>query len=67
MSINKVEEMVESYINGNISEFKKWLRKASKKDILIAVQVLASHYVANEGMNWQYGYELAVSIVFNYL
>lgn len=67
MSINKVEEMVESYINGNISDFKKWLKKASKKDILVSVQILASYYVANEGKNWQRGYELAVTTVFNYL
>jgi len=37
MSTNKVEEMVETYLNGNISDFKKWLKKASKKDILDAV------------------------------
>ena len=29
-SVNKVEEMVESYINGNVSDFKKWLKKTKK-------------------------------------
>ena len=43
MSINKVEEMVESYINGNISSFKKWLRKTKKSNIPIVIELLDNY------------------------
>lgn len=43
MSINKVEEMVESYINGNIGYFKKWLKKTKKSNIPIVIDLLDSY------------------------
>lgn len=40
MSINKVEETVGSYLNGNISDFKRWLKKTSKSNVVAAVEIL---------------------------
>ena len=42
MSISKTEEMVETYLNGNISDFKKWLKKTSKSNVVMAVEILNS-------------------------
>lgn len=41
MSMNKVEEMVESYLNGNVSDFKKWLKhRATKKEVIGVITAL---------------------------
>ena len=34
----KTEEAVDTYHNGNISDFKAWLKKSSKLDILHAIE-----------------------------
>ena len=39
-----VYEAVDTYQNGNISDFKKWLKRASKKDILDAVEYYSGNY-----------------------
>ncbi len=49
MSIGKVEEMVETYLNGNISDFKRWLKKTSKKNIVIAIEILNVSAHSNTG------------------
>lgn len=38
-------EAVDTFQNGNISDFKSWLKRAKKKDILDAVE----YYTANYG------------------
>ena len=60
MSISKVEEMVETYLNGNISDFKRWLKNsATKVDIVDTIIHLASfcnadvdgyHYIESTGI-----------------
>lgn len=40
---DKVGEMVESYINGNISDFRKWLKKTKKNNIPIVIEILDSY------------------------
>lgn len=42
MSLRIVEEMVETYLNGNISDFKKWLKKTTKSNVVVAVEILNS-------------------------
>lgn len=69
MSINhntflKVEEMVETYINGNVSDFKRWLKKANKKDVIMALQILGAYYYEE---NQRTGYEKAVRVFYHYL
>lgn len=44
MRTNKVEEAVMNYYNGNISDFRSWLKKASKSDMLDAIDLFHSHY-----------------------
>ena len=39
-----VNDAIETYLNGNISDFKKWLKKASKIDILDAIEVATGQY-----------------------
>ena len=65
MSINKVEEMVETYLNGNISDFKKWLKGgATKVDVVDTIIHLASFYgVDTDG----YRYIESAGIIRNYL
>ena len=36
-------EAVETLLNGNISEFKKWLKKARKLDMLDAIEYAQNH------------------------
>lgn len=43
MNSNKVEEMVETYLNGNISDFKKWLKKTRKSNIPIVIELLNTY------------------------
>ena len=40
-----VEEMAESYRNGNITVVKKWLKKTSKNNLMIFIDLLAGYYV----------------------
>jgi len=40
----KPYEAIDTYINGNISDFKKWLKKCSKLDMLNAIE-----YASGEG------------------
>lgn len=61
----KVNEMVEAYFNGNISDFKFWIKKkANKKEVILATQILGNKY-------WEQGerggYEKAVRIVYHCL
>ena len=35
---DKIREMVETFTNGNISVFKKWLKGCSKLDMLNAIE-----------------------------
>ena len=37
-------EAVDTYQNGNISDFKKWLKRASKKDVLDAIEYFTANY-----------------------
>ena len=64
MSISKVEKMVETYLNGNVSDFKKWLKKASKKDTLDAIIMIGNYWHKTEGAG---GYEAAIRIIYQYL
>lgn len=65
MSLNKVEEMVESYLNGNISDFKRWLKtSATKIDVVHAIIVLASYIGAETD---GYNYIESAGIIQNYL
>jgi hypothetical protein len=41
----KIMEVVETYANGNISDFKKWLKKCSKLEMLDAIE----YYSGNVG------------------
>jgi len=38
------EEAIDTLINGNISDFKKWLKRTSKKDLLNAVEYYGNNY-----------------------
>jgi hypothetical protein len=38
----KLTEIVESFDNGNISDFKAWVKRASKLDILTLIEVYSS-------------------------
>jgi len=42
MGTDEIEEEVEGLINGNISNFKRWLKKCSKEDMLTAIFIY--HY-----------------------
>ena len=42
---DKIREMVETFTNGNISVFKKWLKGCSKLDMLDAIE----YYSGNVG------------------
>ena len=39
-----VEEMAESYRNGNITIVKKWLKKTSKNNLMIFIDLLAGYH-----------------------
>lgn len=39
--IGSPEWAIETLINGNISDFKNWLKKASVEDVLIAIEYYA--------------------------
>jgi len=45
MASKRTQEAVDTYVNGNISDFKVWLKRASKLDILEAIE----YYFANYG------------------
>lgn len=45
----KTEEAIDNYINGNISVFKKWLKRATKLQVLDAIE----YYCANYGKRHQ--------------
>lgn len=65
MSTTKViEEMVETYLNGNISDFKKWLKKTNKSNVILALQILGDYYYQE---NQRIGYEKAARIIYQYL
>ena len=40
-----VEEMSENYRNGNITIVKKWLKKTSKNNLMIFIDLLAGYYM----------------------
>ena len=42
---NIVEEMSENYRNGNITIVKKWLKKTSKNNLMIFIDLLAGYYM----------------------
>ena len=42
---NIVEEMSENYRNGNITIVKKWLKKTSKNNLMIFIDLLAGYYL----------------------
>lgn len=37
-------EAIDTYINGNISDFKKWLKRAKKSAILDAIEYYSATY-----------------------
>ncbi len=55
--IEKIEKEVENYINGNISDFKKFLESANKKEILLTVKELSLELDSDD----------AIDIVLKYL
>ena len=57
--------MVESYLNGNISDFKRWLKKTNKQNVILALQILGDYYYVREDQ--RNGYEKAVRIIYHYL
>ncbi|MCR4334569.1 MAG: hypothetical protein NUV47_02490 [Patescibacteria group bacterium] len=68
MSINKVEEMVETYLSGNISDFKKWLKtSATKQDIVDTIGTLVNHWWSGAEKDFIKVYLRAVDTVSRYL
>lgn len=35
--------MVETYLNGNVSVFKKWIKHTTKRNIILAVDILNNY------------------------
>ena len=53
----EVNYQVESYINGNISDFKVWLNTASRRSIVLTIQALSQ----------KYDMDTAISLILNLL
>ena len=52
--ITKIEEMVMTYINGNRSDFKQWLKKTKKSNIPLVIDALNS--MNEDGVDVVYRY-----------
>lgn len=44
MASKRTQEAVDTYINGNISDFKAWLKGCSKVAVLDAIEYYAGQY-----------------------
>lgn len=44
MANKQTQEAVDTYVCGNISDFKVWLKKASKLEVLEAIEYYSGNY-----------------------
>lgn len=50
----QVEEMAESYLNGNISDFKNWIKKTNKINIVLTIALFNN--IGKDGIDIVYRY-----------
>ena len=38
------QEAIDTYVNGNVSDFQRWLKRAKKVDVLNAIEYYSANY-----------------------
>jgi uncharacterized protein HemY len=65
MTYNRITEVFENYINGNLKDFRRNLKNMTKRDIVSLIVIMANHYEATEG--YEEAMRIVKDILFKYL